>query len=79
MTKHIMKEDSEFDLLKEVEKSPRLTRYVIHNKVTETKKNAVIVGIIAGAIMFACGFVVGFNFTNLNQTRNIVEVQVNKD
>ena len=78
MTKNIIKEDGEFDLLKMVEKSPQLTRYIIRNRVSEVKKNAIIVAIIASALSFACGFMVGMNIFNISQPKNIVEVQVEK-
>ena len=66
----------EFDLLKKIEKSPQLTSYVIRNKVSETRKTAVIIGLIAVIVAFLGGLLLGTNITNIMQPKNIVEVQV---
>ena len=68
--------NGEADLLKRIEKSPELTSYVIRNKVSETRKSAVIVGLIAVLVAFLAGLILGTNITNIVQPKNIVEVQV---
>ena len=76
----MVKDDSEnLDLLKDIEKSPRLTNYIMRNKATELKKTATIIGLIACIVAFIAGFMVGVNIFNITQTKNIVEVQVSKD
>lgn len=71
--------DDDLDLLESVEKSPRLTNYVIRNKTSEIKKTAIIISLLACFLTFAIGFVIGMNIFSITQTKSIVEVQVSKD
>lgn len=71
-----IKDSEEADLLKGVAKTPQLARYIIHNRVHDVRKNAIIICLIASALTFACGFMVGMNIFSISQPKNIVEVQV---
>ena len=71
--------ESDLDLLKSVEKSPRLTNYILRNKTSEIKKTAIIVALVVGFASFVVGFMIGLNLFNISQTKSIVEVQVSKD
>lgn len=73
---NITKNNSEFDLLTEIEKSPQLTNYVIRTKVSETRKTAIIIALIAVFLAFIGGVVVGLNMTKLSSPQNVIEVQV---
>lgn len=74
--KNITKNNSEFDLLTEIEKSPQLTNYVIRNKVSETRKTAAIIGLIAVFLAFIGGVAVGLNMSSFSSPQNVIEVQV---
>ena len=75
----VKEKDENLDLLEDIERSPRLTNYIMRNKATEVKKTAAIVGLIACIVAFIAGFMVGVNIFNITQTKSIVEVQVSKD
>ena len=74
--KNITKNNSEFDLLTEIEKSPQLTNYIIRNEVSEARKTAAIIGLIAVFLAFIGGVVVGLNMSNFSSPQNVIEVQV---
>ena len=63
-------------MLKEIEKSPQLTNYVIRNKVSETRKTAAIIAIIAVFLAFIGGVAVGLNMSSFSSPQNVIEVQV---
>ena len=74
--KNTTKNNSEFDLLTEIEKSPQLTNYVIRNKVSETRKTAAIIGLIAVFLAVIGGVAVGLNMSSFSSPQNVIEVQV---
>ena len=74
--KNIIKNNSEFDLLTEIEKSPQLTSYVIRNKVSETRKTAIIIALIAVFLSFIGGVAVGLNMSHFSSPQNVIKVDV---
>lgn len=68
--------NSEFDLLTEIQKSPQLTNYIIRNRVSETRKTATIIALIAVFLAFIGGVVVGLNMSNFSTPQNVIKVDV---
>lgn len=75
-TKSNIKTNAKMDELRAIEKSPELTEYIIRTKIKDVRKTALIAGIIAAGIAFACGLMLGLNIVKLSVPQNVVEVRV---
>lgn len=56
-----------------------LADYVVHTKVKEVRKSALIIALIAMAITFAGGVFCGMAITKTSIPNNVVQIQVGED
>ena len=78
MTKHTKKTDMLSDEdIKIIKSDPDgLANYVIRTKVKETRKTAIIAGLIAVVAAFAAGVYCGANFLKFSIPNNVVQITV---
>jgi hypothetical protein len=56
-----------------------LADYVVHTKVKEVRKSALIIALIAMALAFAGGVFCGMAITKTSIPNNVVQIQVGED